>query len=352
VFQNATCCPSLGGYDDKTTDFQVVPAPPVGLATNNFCEGMADSSGVSAALANDDCSSADIQEQAATNVTVGYKGQINTSAVPITSSYLEAGLCPVNVHWHLGAEHYSLGQFDETGTAPSGHAASVDDDDSRRSSTGNERQGFMCHLYNEYDSRFTTSYDWKHCNDMSVGQTYEIHWPHSKGGACGTPYQYQTPFYDGVFCNATAAFSGPREGEPTGDPAIAGSIGVQSQTYTVINDENYYYPDLIRGMVKDGNYGAEITTYTGSTTGDGRNNDDACSMYAPITWQVDRNCHLISASSFDKLCADMKQQADDMSGDLYPHGSRTLVSDFLAADNHQRRAEMLFQINDDGSHRR
>ena len=29
-------------------------------------------------------------------------------------------------------------------------------------------------------------------------------------------------------------------------------------------------------------------------------------LVSPITWQVDRKCHLISASSFDKLCADMK----------------------------------------------
>ena len=42
---------------------------------------------------------------------------------------------------------------------------------------------------------------------------------------------------------------------------------------------------------------------------------------------------MVSASSFDKMCADMKIQADDMSGDLYPHGSRALVADHLAADN-------------------
>ena len=41
-------------------------------------------------------------------------------------------------------------------------------------------------------------YNWEHCIDMTVGQTYEIHWPHSTVGACGTPYQYQTPFYDGT----------------------------------------------------------------------------------------------------------------------------------------------------------
>ena len=40
---------------------------------------------------------------------------------------------------------------------------------------------------------------------------------------------------------------------------------------------------------------------------------------------------MISASSFDKMCADMKLQADDMSDDLYAHGARELVSKELSA---------------------
>ena len=84
----------------------------------------------------------------------------------------------------------------------------------------------------------------------------------------------------------------------------------------------------MRGMIVDGVFGKEVTKYTGSTTGTSRNNV-ICSAYTPITWQVDRKCHLISASSFDKMCADMKTQRDDMSGDLYPHGAREIVADYL-----------------------
>ena len=94
------------------------------------------------------------------------------------------------------------------------------------------------------------------------------------------------------------------------------NVGVQSQTFTVVNDENYYYPDLFKGMMVAGDYGSDIAYYTGSTAGTSRDND-ICSAYSPITWQVDRKCHLISASSFDKMCADMKAQVDDMSKDLY-----------------------------------
>jgi len=88
-------------------------------------------------------------------------------------------------------------------------------------------------------------------------------------------------------------------------------------------------------IVDDGpqdQFGKHITAYTGSTTGTTRHNT-LCSAYGPITWQVDRKCHLISASTFDKMCADMKQQRDDMSGDLYAHGARELVAHHLTANN-------------------
>jgi len=42
---------------------------------------------------------------------------------------------------------------------------------------------------------------------------------------------------------------------------------------------------------------------------------------------------MISASSFDKMCADMKAQRDDMSEDLHPHGSREVVAASLTANN-------------------
>ena len=160
---------------------------------------------------------------------------------------------------------------------------------------------------------------------MEVGQTYEVHWPHSSLGACGTLNQYQTPFYDGVFCNTHLL-------DVTNIPA---QIGVQAQVFTIVNDEDYYYPDLIKGMIIDGEIGTDKAYYTGSTTGTSRDNE-ICSSYTPITWQVDRKCNLVSASTFDKMCADMKAQRDDMSDDLYAHGSRELVADEYAANNQVR----------------
>ena len=154
-----------------------------------------------------------------------------------------------------------------------------------------------------------------------------IHRPHSATGACGTVNQYQAPFYDGVFCNLPYETFELLEAQD-----ISNAVGVHSQVFTIVNDESYFYPDMMRGMIVDGNMGKDIHYYTGSTTGTIRDNE-MCSQYAPVSWQVDRQCHMISASSFDKLCYDMKMQRSDMSDDLHAHGSRELVHDDLAANN-------------------
>jgi len=265
-----------------------------------------------------------VLEQAGANVTEGFVGDIDaTGRDPITGPYWKEGLCPVNVHWHLGAEHLSVGEFDEDGTSP----GASDSHHRKLLAEGAVREGFACHYYDSHEEKYTKPFEWKHCVDMVVGQTYEVHWPHSAAGACGTPNQYQSPFYDGVFCT---------DGIISLDPLNTfQKIGVQSQVFTIVNDEAYYYPDLIRGMIVDGEMGADIAAYTGSTTGTSRDNT-ICSRYTPITWQVDRKCHLISASTFDKMCADMGAQRDDMSMDFHAHGSRELVDKSLSANNLQK----------------
>ena len=56
----------------------------------------------------------------------------------------------------------------------------------------------------------------------------------------------------------------------------------------------------------------DVTVYLGSRTGDGF--DDRvdgslpCDPISPVTWQVDRKCQLISASTMDKLCLDIKRR--------------------------------------------
>merc|ERR1719436_1655230 len=58
-------------------------------------------------------------EQSGSNVTKGYVGSFDAQGrKPINTTYLEAGLCPVNVHWHLGTEHLSVGEYDADGVGP------------------------------------------------------------------------------------------------------------------------------------------------------------------------------------------------------------------------------------------
>jgi len=359
AYQSSSCC---GANLQQMTNYEVAmpPPPPMGATQTNPCYNMRETTNLNpflgitdpaaaptylgAALANSNCTvggviGADVavMEQSGTNVTLGYRGTFNatyppngeslaTAGAPISTPYYMAGLCPVNVHWHLGSEHLSVGQFDEAGTGPAWTPTMAN------TPSGDDGYGFQCHHYDASQAMYTTPYNWKYCVDMQVGQTYEIHWPHSAMGLCGTPWQYQSPFYDGVFCRPGMLSSRPQQ------------IGVQGQVFTIVNDESYYYPDLIDGMIVDGEMGTDITYYSGSTTGTSRDNQ-VCSNYSPITWQVDRKCHKISASSFDKMCADMISKRDDMSYDLHPHGARPLVIDRLAADNH---ADMTTNIGGHG----
>jgi len=328
VYKDGECC----GNPDSTVPFQMRPNPTKRMIGTNTCAGK--KALTSPGLDNKACFDADgvrqAIEQSGADVTLGFKGTLDTNITPITTHYFKTALCPVNVHWHLGAEHRSEGQFDEKGTSPANHLLPEDEnpEDTRRRLSA-ARYGFACTKYNDKEYRFNNEYDWKFCKDMHVGETYEVHWPHSALGACGTPNQYQDPFYDGVFCGATPEILGSLTPQ-----AIASNVGVQGQVFTIVNDESYYYPDLIRGMIVDdeNGMGVDVAVYSGSTTGTTRNNE-ICSFYSPITWQVDRKCHLISASSFDKMCADMLQQRDDMSGDVHPHGARILVFTNLTADN-------------------
>lgn len=97
--------------------------------------------------------------QSGVNVTKGYNGMRNVTYKPITEPYREKGLCPVNVHWHIGSEHYSMGEFDENGKGP------IDFHEGR--------QGFRCSYYDASDEKFTKQFDWQHCIGMTVGQTCE-----------------------------------------------------------------------------------------------------------------------------------------------------------------------------------
>jgi len=288
--------------------------------------------------------------QAGMDVTAGYAGDVPVAAIneatggwfePILTDYAVADppLCPVNVHWHLGTEHRSEGQFDEDGTGPhpyEGHGADeMPGDGAQRRKLGDDiRQGMLCHHYDPADPVFTTPYEWKYCTNMEVGATYEVHWPHSAAGMCGSKWQYQNSFYDGVFCNDGIISLG--DSPPFNVPQ---RVGVEGQVFTIVNSDDPMYQnyDLVHGAWKDESHWVDVAKYVGSTTGTTRDNV-VCSMYSPITWQVDRACHMVSAASFDAMCKTMLEMADEtMKEEVYPHGARELVNSTWSSDTLYRK---------------
>ena len=288
--------------------------------------------------------------QSATDVTdysTGAKGTANPGLAPIVD-YNDMGMCTVNVHWHIGAEHKSVGQYDETAELDSWTDPHPNKDtyagSHRRlaSADGSMQIGHMCNvgkqLWDEADPSVQKSdgsvneYDWKYCKDMHVGLTYEFHWPHSSLGACQTPWQYQYHFLDGVLCGATIG---------NVDIATASAllmdkthgIGVEGQVFTIVNggDDAAKRPtwDVLNGW--DRQAAKDVAYYQGSTTGDavqsGANAGDMCRGTGDlVTWHVDRECHTLEASTMDEMCRRMLViSADDMSPDIAPHGARETV---------------------------
>lgn len=270
------------------------------------------------ALADLPCASKDTRVQAGADVTVGSKGDMKAALSPIASPYSDVeGMCVVNVHWHFGAEHRNKGTYDIPGSdwmAKHGHH--------RRHHKDEIEPGNFCPGYDASDPKYTTEYKFKHCSDVHVGYTYELHWPNSNLGMCGSEWQYQSPFMNGVLCKANEANMAPADAAASVFESKTSKIGVQAQIFTVVNDPAYDYPDweALKGwntaLAKD------VAVYQGSTTGQKDGNKVCRGTGGMVTWQVDRGCHLISAKALDNLCKEMKAQKVDMSQDTRPRNAR------------------------------
>ena len=206
-----------------------------------------------------------------TDVGSGHGGEAFSGVPPIMGDYSEHNMCVVNVHWHLGAEHKSTGQFDvEDGQGPHGyktgdmvsahdrrkmadhgHGRKMKDAADMDGSVNSERLGLQCRHYDDNVAEYTTPYDWKYCKHMEVGQTYEVHWPHSAAGMCNTKWQMQSPFYDGVFCKPDVISLGT--GTDLTGFNVHDTIGVQGQVFTIVNsdDPEYHKINLFDGAWQD-----------------------------------------------------------------------------------------------------
>lgn len=209
------------------------------------------------------------------------------------------GLKHVNTHYHLGAEHKSInGEYDTAHVTTSAARKLLN--------AGTVEYGFYCDAkVNALTVSDVAPYTFEHCSNTEVGQTYELHYVYSSGG---------TGIADGL----GGAFA--LQANPT--------VIVRAQVYYVTNNDADDVDDLMSGW--NSSRITDAVTYSGSTTGRSYNNDDACSPYQ-ITWQVDRECHKVSAKSFDAMCYKMKTDYG-MSADTEPHASRDLVIASLSSN--------------------
>ena len=99
-------------YGTKGGETTVTVAPTTGPPSGtNPCDGA--DPGFSSIDGFDSSGNVQALEQGGANVTSGYQGSFNASGgTPITTPLYAAGLCPFNVHWHLGTDHYSAGVTD------------------------------------------------------------------------------------------------------------------------------------------------------------------------------------------------------------------------------------------------
>merc|ERR1711879_39158 len=231
--------------------------------------------------------------QAPRDVSEGSEGKKAAAFEPLNQAQ-RAKLVQTNVHFHLGAEHYSQGQYDQKSN------------DRRLATDGDVAAGYMCDTtgYN------TDAYEFQYCKNVKVGETYEIHYPYSSAGAVAAALDDDvTSLSDGLGSAAN------------GRSLLNPFLVVQGQVFFIVNDDNYYYDDMVHGW-QTGLAAEDSVMYAGSTTGPSHTNE-VCSPYA-VSWHVDRKCHPVSAKAFDKMCQDMKTEYD-MYADTYPHGSRILL---------------------------
>ncbi|KAH8066399.1 hypothetical protein JL722_839 [Aureococcus anophagefferens] len=286
----------------------------------------------------------DSTEKSAYDVTEGSVGLMDPALDPIPD-YNAAGMCTVNVHWHIGAEHRRgpvhggvrlrpPGPRDLRAPPPErGRPRGLTDaqKEARKLASAASAWATCKNAYDlnndDPDGIVANEYDWQYCHDMHVGLTYEFHWPHSSIGACQTEWQYQYHFLDGVLCGATI---GGLDIATAADALMsrAVGIGVEGQVFTIVNSDDpssspYLRPTWDALNSWDTELATDYAYYQGSTTGDAADNEICRGTGGLVTWHTDRECHLVEAKTIDNLCRLMVVvSADDMTPDTYPHGAR------------------------------
>ncbi|CAE7835505.1 unnamed protein product [Symbiodinium sp. CCMP2592] len=248
----------------------------------------------------------DAEPQSPRDVSSGFVGDMRARMKPLDGDAIK-DFTQVNLHWHLGAEHYSKGEYDIPVGKHLHYRHGVPEWDGHPLVPEGTQPGFFCNL-RHYDD-YLKPYDFQYCKHAKVGYTYEFHWVFSSAG----PLEREFRIFNGL----GQAFN--RSKNPT---AI-----VRGQVCRIINDERLRTEDQIE---EDYNnfieqwrepYLGDAVRYVGSTTGPSYNNE-VCSPLQ-VNWHVDTKCCTLTAQTMDRTCQRMAELG--LTTDLAPHGSRELV---------------------------
>ncbi|CAJ1454553.1 unnamed protein product [Effrenium voratum] len=246
----------------------------------------------------------DAEPQAPRNVTCGFVGEKKARVKPLDTDAVFKFI-QANLHFHLGAEHLSAGEYDLDSPPPGVEKAS------------SVAPGKFCGLC-DIPAQQLQPFDFEHCKNVSVGNTYEFHWVFSTG----------------------APLVGLRDDGEEGQLGITDGLGgalnrtinpkviVRGQACRIINNASLDTEEKI-----DADYADFLTQwrqpplgqgvrYMGSTTGNSFD-DEVCSPIE-VNWHVDTKCCTLSAQAFDRTCKAMYDEG--LREDLKPKGSRAPVS--------------------------
>jgi len=235
----------------------------------------------------------DVEVQSPRDITPGAAGFKSPRGIaPIADA---RSLVHVNTHFHLGAEHMNHWSYNQS--APS------------NLNTMGLAPGRWCN--EPVPEELRRPFNFLHCKDVEVGNTYEVHSVWSNSG---------TKMVDGLDDGFTRGDNPYIVVQAQVVQIVNGFRGHRSQMVATVNDldlANGWAEHLVQNGVK----------YLGSTTGPAYNNTNACSPIT-ATWHVDRHCHRIHAADFDRMCEELSRMG--LRKDLGPHGSRAVVLPSLA----------------------
>ena len=218
---------------------------------------------------------------------ISSKVGLNTVNVPVAPDASEMNLC--NIHFHNAAEHKGPGFSIEVVGDGKGYG-----------------DGFQCGISKQLTAAERAPFEGNMCKGVQPGDTIEVHWVHTT-------------------CDVNP---GPTLGACLSEQCANPSLRVQTQVFTVVNDDSAIDFADYATLVKNNGYNqaaalptgfGDVVEFSGSTTGPSFNEQTCSPIQA--TWNVNSGCAKVSIASLSKWCE------SNVFDENKAHGVRKLVTD-------------------------